>query len=250
MVNIIDSHVHCGKLSGPSFQEYLAHVSHLPINAAVVFSSVSEIYDRNNPNFRDDGKWQSNRRQVNKHILSLADANDDFKVHPFFFVWNDFALEQSAPFVGIKWHRHRNEPSYDYESLKCKKFIAEIQRRNLPVVLEEEFENTLLFINELTPETIIIIPHCGLLNGGYEELCKSGIWEKTNIYADTALAGSEIIDDFISRYGYEKLIFGSDFPFGDPIWELGRVSNLKISEKKKEAILSLNVARLIDQVKR
>jgi predicted TIM-barrel fold metal-dependent hydrolase len=80
----------------------------------------------------------------------------------------------------------------------------------LPIVLEEEFENTLLFINELDPEAIVIIPHCGILNGGYDKLCKSGVWEKPNIYADTALAGPGIIKDFISRHGHEKLLFGSD----------------------------------------
>jgi hypothetical protein len=246
----IDSHVHCGRLSGPSFQDYLTQIERIPIKAAVVFSSVAEIYDRNDPNFRDTAEWQFRRKQVNEHILSLNNTDEDFKVFPFFFVWNDFSIEQLKPFVGIKWHRHSDEPKYDYDSPGCNEFITNIQQRNLPVVLEEEFENTLLFINELAPDAIVVIPHCGLLNGGYDELCESGVWDKSNIYADTALAGPEIIDDFISRYGHGKILFGSDFPFGNPVSELRNILDLRISEQAKESILYSNIVRLLDQVER
>jgi len=61
-----------------------------------------------------------------------------FKVYPFFFVWNDFSIEQLEKYKEVKWHRHENEPCYDYSSQKCKIFISEIQKRNLPVILEEE----------------------------------------------------------------------------------------------------------------
>jgi hypothetical protein len=250
METVIDSHVHCGRLSGPSFQDYLTRIEQSPIKTAVVFSSVAEIYDRDNPNFKDNTEWQFRRKRANEHILSLSNKNENFKVYPFFFVWNDFSIEQLTPYVGIKWHRHNDEPKYDYNSSKCGEFIAEIKRRNLPVVLEEEFENTLLFINKLAPGAIVIIPHCGMLNGGYDELSKSGVWEKPNIYADSALAGPEIIDDFISRYGHKKLLFGSDFPFGHPVLELSNVLNLKVSEEMKETILYLNIERLTNQVER
>lgn len=246
----IDSHVHYGRLFGPSFQDYLTQIEQTPIKTAVVFSSVAEIYDRDDPNFKDNTEWQLRRKRANEYILSLTNTNENFKVHPFFFVWNDFSIEQLAPFVGIKWHRHNNEPKYNYKSPKCSEFIAEIQRRSLPVVLEEEFENTLLFIYELAPQAIVIIPHCGLLNGGYDELCRSGVWEKPNIYADTALAGPEIIGDFISRYGHEKLLFGSDFPFGQPVLELANVQDLRVSDEAKESILCSNVDRLVNQVER
>lgn len=246
----IDSHVHCGKLTGPAIQDYLTQIEQTSINAAVVFSSVAEIYDRDDPNFKDNTEWQFKRARANEHILSLNKANEDLKVYPFFFVWNDFPIEQLTPFVGIKWHRHHDEPKYDYKSPRCREFIAEVQRRNLPVVLEEEFENTLLFIYELAPRATVIIPHCGILNGGYDELCKSGVWEKSNIHADSALVEPEIIDDFISRYGHEKILFGSDFPFGHPGLELTNVLNLRVSEETKESILYSNACRFVNQVER
>ncbi len=43
----------------------------------------------------------------------------------------------------------------------AKRAIDEIKRRNMPVVLEEEFENTFIFINELAVGVKVIIPHLG-----------------------------------------------------------------------------------------
>jgi len=72
-----------------------------------------------------------------------------------------------------------------------------------------------------------------------------GLWEKPNIYADTALAAPYQIKDYINRYGYERIMFGSDFPFGDPQEELAKVLGLNISQEDKELILSLNLKRLL-----
>ncbi len=116
----------------------------------------------------------------------------------------------------------------------------------MPVCLEEEFENTLYFINELAPGVNVIIPHCGMLNGGYDLFRRHGIWEMPNIYADTALAPVGDVSDYISRYGCERLMFGSDFPFGDPISELHKILRLKLTGEQERAILGLNIKRLLD----
>jgi hypothetical protein len=82
MERVIDSHVHCGRLSGPSFQDYLTQIEQTLIETAVVFSSVAEIYDRYDPNFKDSTKWQLRRKRANEHILSLTNTSVDFKVYP------------------------------------------------------------------------------------------------------------------------------------------------------------------------
>jgi predicted TIM-barrel fold metal-dependent hydrolase len=55
---------------------------------------------------------------------------------------------------------------------------------------------------------------------------------------------------FIGRYGHEKILFGSDFPFGHPVSELTNVLNLRITEEAKESIFSSNIVRLLNQVER
>lgn len=73
-------------------------------------------------------------------------------------------------------------------------------------------------------------------------------WEQANVYTvytDIALASQFEITDYINRYGYEQIIFGSDFPFGDTKTELSKIFNLRIPEEKKEMILRSNLERLL-----
>ncbi len=115
----------------------------------------------------------------------------------------------------------------------------------MPVVLEEEFENSIYFINELAVGVKVIIPHLGLLNGGYHAFVEHGVWDKPNVFADTALASSYEIKDYIDNFGYDRILLGSDFPFGDPEQELSKVLSLSIPQEKKEMILRNNLKHLL-----
>ena len=246
--NIIDAHVHCGiqdQSMPQTFADYCSQIQGSDIEAVVMFSPVMEIYDRYRPNFKDNPDWQQRRKKSNEYLLTIG--NSDLKVIPYFFIWNDFAIDQLKPqHKGIKWHRHPNEPVYHYDNPRCKEAIDEIRRRNMPVVLEEEFENTIRFINELAVGVKVIIPHLGLLNGGYIAFSKQNIWENTNVFADTALASPYEIEDYINNFGYNRILFGSDFPFGDPKEELSKIIDLSIPEEKKNLILGLNLKRLLE----
>lgn len=244
---IIDAHAHCGRMDKyppQDLADYLRYAGGRGIKGAVMFPPVMEIYDRHDPDFEDDPFWLDRRRAANDYLANLVGR--EFKIYPFFFIWNDFAVDQlSAEHRGIKWHRHSDEPRYRYDDPRCKAAIAEIRKRRMPVCLEEEWRNTLRFIDELAQGVRVIIPHCGLLNGGYDRLRDAGIWERPNIFADTALAPSPVIMDYVTRYGCERIMFGSDFPFGDPRSELDKIIRLDLSDLQREAILSGNVERLL-----
>jgi predicted TIM-barrel fold metal-dependent hydrolase len=246
-LTIIDAHTHCGiqdQSMLQSFDAYRLQIQGSGIEAVVMFSPVMEIYDRYRPNFEDNADWQQKRKTSNEHLLTVGSS--DLKVIPYFFIWNDFAVDQLKPqHKGIKWHRHPHEPIYHYDDPQCRKAIDEIKRRNMPVVLEEEFENTIRFINELAIGVKVIIPHLGLLNGGYHAFAEKGIWDNPNVYADTALALPYDIKDYIDNFGHERILFGSDFPFGDPKAELSKILKLSIAQEKKEMILGLNLKRLV-----
>jgi hypothetical protein len=244
---IIDAHAHCGiqdTYPPQALEDYMAHAHGSGITAAVMFAPVMEIYDRYDFHFEDSPQWKSRRQRANLYLTELAHPR--FEVFPFFFVWNDFAVEELSPeHKGIKWHRHGDEPVYHYEDPRCSAAIEEIRRRNMPVTLEEEFHFTMRFIHELAPGIRVIIPHCGLLNGGYEEFVRHKVWELPNIHTDTSLVPSSIVEDYIRRYGSERIMFGSDFPFGNPRSEARKIQALRQSEKEKEALLSGNVVRLL-----
>jgi predicted TIM-barrel fold metal-dependent hydrolase len=112
------------------------------------------------------------------------------------------------------------------------------------VVLEETFDNTVRFIRELAPGLRVIIPHLGGLNGGFEAIAAAGLWELETVWSDTALASRREIEHYLQRYGHSRLMFGSDFPFGDPARELEKIRAMHLDPKVTAAVLKENFIRL------
>lgn len=243
---IIDSHIHCGiQYSNLPIDDISPLLREAGISNACMFAPVEDIYDRYDRGFEDTPQWQQARRRANQYLLDLAAAGEP--IFPYLFVWNDFAVEAlQQPYRGIKWHRHSDEPVYHYQDPRCSIMIDEITRRRLPIVLEESFPNTLHFIEDLAPEAVIIIPHLGGLNGGYRTLVEAGIWKRDNVYADTALASTSEMRHFIEHYGAGKLIFGSDYPFGDPGGELRKVERLSLNSDDFEKVVAGNILNLLE----
>jgi uncharacterized protein len=246
MSAIIDAHAHCGIVdrSFPqSFEDYAAQIAGTRIGGVAFFPPVMEIYDRHDPNFEDNPDWRQRRRESNAHLLTLKPPA--LTIYPYFFIWNDFAVEQLTPaHCGIKWHRHAGEPIYYYDDPKCAAALAEIRKRNLPVVLEEELSHTLRFVREMAQGIRVIIPHLGGLNGGFQAIAAAGLWELENVWADTALASPGEIGEYIRRYDHRRLMYGSDFPFGDPAGELRKVLSLDLDPEVESAVVGGNFLRL------
>ena len=246
----IDSHIHCGIQNVDLPYEIIQPLlEEAEIDGACLYAPVEDIYDRYNFNFQDNEEWIQTRRAANHYLLDLA-AQDE-SIFPYLFVWNDFAIEElQQRYCGIKWHRHDNEPVYHYDDPRCGQIIQEITERRLPIVLEESFSNTCRFVESLAPEAVIIIPHLGALNGSYPALERAGIWQRSNTYADTALAPMDHMRHFVQNYGPERLLFGSDFPFGHPGHELRKVLALNLPSADMDKILCGNILALISEIKR
>jgi len=243
-INAIDSHIHCGIQNvNQSYRSIQPYLKNADIVAACFFAPVEDIYDRSDYNFKDNESWKNCREKANEYLLRQKSK----MFYPYFFVWNDFKKDElSKGYMGIKWHRHSNEPKYLYEDPKCEDFLQEAYRLKLPIVLEEEFENTIYLVERIHARTTVIIPHLGFLNGGYDKIKKSGIWQNEKVWADTALADNHEIIDFIKTYGPDKLIYGSDYPFGIPLIEKNKILSLKINDADKRNILYKNIQRLLN----
>lgn len=244
--HVIDAHAHCGVLDDTFAQtckDYQRLIAGTDIDAVAFFSPVNEIYDRFNRNFVDNGQWKSKRSKSNAFLLTLNPPG--LKIYPYFFIWNDFAVEElTRQHGGIKWHRHANEPDYKYDDPKCRSALELIKRKNFPVILEETFDNTVRFIRELARGVPVIIPHLGGLNGGFDAIAQEGLWALDNVWADTALAHRHEIDHYLQRYGHQRLLFGSDFPFGHPALELEKVRTMTLGVDLEIALLKENFLRL------
>jgi len=89
----------------------------------------------------------------------------------------------------------------------------------------------------------LIIPHLGLL-GGYPLDFLKAFKNNRDIYFDTALGSKDMIFEFVRTIGPERVLFGSDVPFGTMKSELSKVTGLSLGHSDKELILSGNAIRL------
>jgi predicted TIM-barrel fold metal-dependent hydrolase len=64
------------------------------------------------------------------------------------------------------------------------------------------------------------------------------------VWADTAMAAPGEIVEYIRRYGHERLMFGSDYPFGHPAGELDKVRSLGLDPGVEAAVVGGNFLRL------
>ena len=247
---IIDGHVHCGvqDLNPPQDYETIAAMHRAcGIEGAGMFPPVMEVYDRHAPSFTDTAEWQARRERANRYLLDLSRRETTPKVYPLLFVWNDFrADELNRGYVGIKWHRHANEPRYHYDSPACKAMINAIRERGLPILLEEELQYTVKFVREWAPDCRILIPHTGNLNGGYAALKAAGVWGLPNVFTDSSGGlSTEAIQEYVDDSGTERLVFGSDYPFCTPARSLEKLSAVRMGDRDRKEVLSANFLRFI-----
>jgi hypothetical protein len=249
-MHIIDSHIHCGVQNvRQPFEVIRPLLSRAGVASACLFAPVEDIYHRYAPDFDDNRQWRRCRERAHAYLLDLAAEQSG--IYPYYFVWNDFIVEDlNKPFAGIKWHHHAGEPPYRYEDQRCTEMIEAICREKMPVVLEETLGRTLWFIEQVCGSTPVIIPHLGLLNGGFERLLAASVWEEKSVYADTALAGPEEIRIFLDRYGSDRLLFGSDYPFGMPGSQLQQLKAMGLSDGDLEMICGENIRRILRKVRR
>ena len=185
--------------------------------------------------------------EINQRLLDEVERVRKFI--PYYYIPETMKpIPNGKGFYGGKWHWMRGvqDSSSNYQALKdpeLEEFINASERINLPIVLEEEFAFTEVFVKK-TKSLKIIIPHLGGLGGNPMDFLDA-FKGRQNVYFDTALASADTVMKYIDRIGHERILFGSDIPFGTMKWELEKVLSLPIVEEKKEWIFSKNLKRLI-----
>jgi predicted TIM-barrel fold metal-dependent hydrolase len=241
---IIDAHIHLGdnrQTKCYPAECMLADLAEAGADGAVVFGFPEDMYRI--------ADTPESRAAANAHVLKTAAAHPH--VYPFYFVWNDFVIPDNlADYVGIKWHRHSDEPEYNYEDPRCEAFIRAAADLRMPVTLEEEFHHTAAFIERVKGSGLaVIIPHMGMLNGGHGLMAE--LFGKEGVYFDTSCAPAEVIGSFLRQLSPERIIFGSDVSgtsepfFNFPKVERQKVESLDLTPGEHELIFGENVLRLI-----
>ncbi len=100
---------------------------------------------------------------------------------------------------------------------------------------------------ELFPKLQVVAAHFGgysMYETGYEYL------KDTNCFFDISSSimfmPEGIPETYIHRYGAERMVFGSDFPLWNPVQEVQRFLDLKLTEAEREQIAHKTAEYLLD----
>lgn len=235
-MEIIDSHTHWGPSvsmgTEVTTEELLRQADQNRVNRIVIFPFPSMA-------LADEG--------INQRLLDEAKRLKKFI--PYYYIPETMKpIPDGNGFYGGKWHWMRGiqDCSSNYQALKDPKleqFIEASEKIDLPIVFEEELSFTENFVRK-TKDLKIIIPHLGALGGNPIDFLHT-FKTRENVYFDTALASPSMMMSFIEKIGCERILFGSDIPFGTMKSELGKILSLPITDDQKEWILSKNLKRLI-----
>ena len=235
-MDIIDSHTHWGPSvtmgTEVTTEELLLQAEQSGVSRIVIFPFPSMA-------LADEG--------INERLFEEANRIRDFI--PYYYIPETMKpIPEEKGFYGGKWHWMRGvqDCSSNYQVLddpKLEEFIDASEKIDLPIVLEEEFAFTEAFVKK-TKSLKVIIPHLGGLGGNPMDFLDT-FKGRENVYFDTALASADTVTKFIDKIGHERILFGSDIPFGTMKWELEKILSLPIGDDKKEWILSRNLKRLI-----
>ncbi|NWG02658.1 MAG: amidohydrolase family protein [Syntrophaceae bacterium] len=238
-MEIIDSHTHWGPSlsmgTEVTTQELLRQAEQSKVSQIVIFPFPSTA-------LADEA--------INERLLD--EAKKIKKLIPYYYIPETMKpIPDGKGFYGGKWHWMRgvSDSSSNYQVLedaRLKGFIEASEKMDLPVVFEEEFPFTEAFIRK-TKHLKIIIPHLGALGGNPLDFLNT-FKARENVYFDSALASPSILMKFIEKIGHERILFGSDIPFGTMKGELEKILSLPIGDEKKDWILSKNLKRLIGSI--
>lgn len=186
---------------------------------------------------------------INVRLLDESRRIESF--FPYHYIRESYDTEGFDPlpgaYFGGKWHwmKGRQDSASNYRVLQdaaLPGLVEKIRNTGKPVIFEEELEFTKTFA-DMFPEVTLIIPHLGLL-GGHPLDFLNAFRNNSGIYFDTALGSRAMISEFVRTIGPERVLFGSDVPFGTMKGELSKITGLSLGNRDKELILSQNAIRL------
>jgi len=234
-LEIIDSHTHWGPSASLGItvttSELLNQAQQSGVDRIVIFPFPSQALAE---------------EDINEELLDEARRIPQFI--PYYYIPDDLRpIPRSRGFYGGKWHWTWgiSDCSSNYKVLDDRalpEFLEQSESVGLPLIVEEELEFTEALAKR-SGKLNLIIPHLGMLGGNPLDFLAS-FKANEHIFFDTALAQPQTIERFVQEVGAERILFGSDIPFGTMKYELQKVLALPLSDLEREAILGGNLRRL------
>ena len=195
---------------------------------------------------------------INNYIVSEVNLHKEFvgfgTIHPDYEDFeNELKRIKSLGLRGIKLHPDFQKFQVDTPGMDdVYEVIAELK---MPVLVHAgdyryDFSGPkrILHVLEKHPSLIVVAAHFG----GYTEwdnameyLVGQRVWFDTS--STLWKLPVEKADEMIKAHGFEKFLFGSDYPMWDHEDELKRFLRLSLSPEEREAILYKNAEKLLSE---
>jgi predicted TIM-barrel fold metal-dependent hydrolase len=186
-----------------------------------------------------------------KRLIAFA------SIHPFFDAFKEELKRIKDNAFGVKLQPEFQNFYVDDE--KAFHLYEELQKLNLPVLLHcgREISASGEICSYSSPDRILKVikkfPKLKIIGahmGGFL------MWEESleklagkNIYFDTSdsisVMKKELLEQIFVKHGFDKIIYGSDFPIQNPKEEISFIKALDISEENKQKILSSNIKKVL-----
>ncbi len=253
---IIDSHYHIGKYVSSAFSK-LYNGSDIKVVKDLNFKKIIFIHN----GFFFDLDFGL------KETIKFVTKNKDFAYA--MLVYNPHYIEKSVNMikehygknniVGIRMHPkdhrcfindERYEPLWKIAGSKNIPIMSQTWNPNVPTKYQK-YADALLFENIVKkyPGLKVILGHAGAKDYYYSEVIKMlKRNQDENIYVDLAgdILYKGMLEEFVGQTGSEKILFGTDLPWMDPLLNYIYVRDSKIGVKDKENIFYENSRKLFN----
>ncbi|MDI6826030.1 MAG: amidohydrolase family protein [Candidatus Aenigmarchaeota archaeon] len=238
---IIDFHTHLGKpkkgVKKPEISSGVEDIIKIQkeanIDKSVIFAMPQEPFLEKN-------------KEANMEVFTA--------MGPFIpFIWiNPYFFDKKEVIDSIKRFNVRGVKLHSvfdgyYPSPKFLKDIIELSvKLNIPVLFHSLWGDLgdvkhIEKVAESFPRAKIVIAH--LKESGCIDVAK----KLDNVYIDTSYCPHPRgIEQAVKAIGAERILFGSDFPFNDPVVQKMMIERAKIKERDKQVILGGNAIKLLN----
>lgn len=218
-MDIIDSHIHMG------LQEFCTSaVSDMPFDLCNTIEDTISVMDRYQvgraialpvPHVLFDA------RRSNEYVYEAACRYPE-RFIPFCRIDENLEQNLAGGFQGVKLHLLYE----DVELKKLKKVFEKIEDAGVPLILHARFADKVGQVKQIlkfAPNLTIILAHMGrghLYTGEQVIQNAIGLKDCQNVYMDTSTVGDiKAIINACEIIGYNRVMFGSDHPFGRNVFK-------------------------------
>jgi len=234
---MIDAHVHFGSVPGSgknwgNFKEYKEIANRLGISRYCV--TPIGLPDNFTTHSTPDNYSVLNELKNNKNIIPK-----------YWFNVFDLPKGIDKKFRAIKFHPDIGEISID-----DKRVINFVKKINLPVFVHtnesKEFSSLEKVCNLAKQVKVpVIAVHSGSVTRTFFRIDKYNF--PKNVYFETSgIQYAIILKKIYGKFGAKRIIFGSDYPFGDPRVSLAMIESLNPGKKEYELMTEKNISKILN----